>query len=610
MERPEKYYDSKYYMKKEIYTIIPILFIVLIVPLIVQMKIIPLSGDAFEHWRGLKENIDFFSYYKMIWFLIAVACTTLILVLNGYRDGFIYLKSKIYMPIVFYVACIIISTILSNNKKIALYGFTDRYEGMFVLIGYIIVMVSVISLVETESQIRLIIITLFISAAVISTIGIFQYIGYDLFQTELGKWIIVPSTYRHIRDSLKFTLGESILYSTLYHSNYVGSYMAMLFPLSFTILMLTRTKKIRVLMFFVTALMFAAWFGSNSRAGMVGGAFAFLILLLMIRKFIVRNWKYFLSGAIIFIILFFGLNATSNGRLFNQIGKLITNAVGFFQAEEVETKKAKNMTLKDVQVNGKNAKIETTKEILNIQLDGDKIKFTDNQNKNIEIKQESENGNILLLDNKYKDYNIKFGKYQEYRILQCKKDNFTLNFAIMNGEFKLLNGKGQPIDIKPIERIGFEGKESLGSARGYIWSRTFPLIFEKPLFGYGPDTFVIYFPQNDFMGKYNNYEGRMWELVDKPHNLYLQIAVSTGIPSLLAFLTIVFMYFISSVKVFFNNEYKESTAIIGVGIFAAIMGYLGAGLFNDSVVSVAPIFWVLFGLGLNINLKLLNSKRC
>ncbi|HHX61128.1 MAG TPA: hypothetical protein GX707_10515 [Epulopiscium sp.] len=39
---------------------------------------------------------------------------------------------------------------------------------------------------------------------------------------------------------------------------------------------------------------------------------------------------------------------------------------------------------------------------------------------------------------------------------------------------------------------------------------------------------------------------------------------------------------------------------MSIGIFAAICGYLIAGLFNDSVVSVAPVFWILWGLGIGL----------
>ena len=44
-------------------------------------------------------------------------------------------------------------------------------------------------------------------------------------------------------------------------------------------------------------------------------------------------------------------------------------------------------------------------------------------------------------------------------------------------------------------------------------------------------------------------------------------------------------------------------------MFAAVVGYLGAGIFNDSVVSVAPIFWILLGCGIAVNYLIQKEKK-
>ena len=70
------------------------------------------------------------------------------------------------------------------------------------------------------------------------------------------------------------------------------------------------------------------------------------------------------------------------------------------------------------------------------------------------------------------------------------------------------------------EHIGFEGKEELGSSRGYIWSRTLPLLGNCLFTGFGPDTFTYNFPQNDVLAKYYSYEQfneGFYVTVDKPH---------------------------------------------------------------------------------------------
>lgn len=64
------------------------------------------------------------------------------------------------------------------------------------------------------------------------------------------------------------------------------------------------------------------------------------------------------------------------------------------------------------------------------------------------------------------------------------------------------------------------------------------------------------------------------------------------------------MYIISSLRLYSRNHAKDFTTQAGIMIFAAVCGYLIAAFFNDSVVSVAPVFWVLLGTGFSINHRL------
>ena len=72
-----------------------------------------------------------------------------------------------------------------------------------------------------------------------------------------------------------------------------------------------------------------------------------------------------------------------------------------------------------------------------------------------------------------------------------------------------------------------KGKELIGSMRGYIWSRTIPILPHYLVLGAGPDCFLYEFPQDDVLGKLYAY-GTGSIVVDKPHNLYLQIFVNEG----------------------------------------------------------------------------------
>lgn len=154
------------------------------------------------------------------------------------------------------------------------------------------------------------------------------------------------------------------------------------------------------------------------------------------------------------------------------------------------------------------------------------------------------------------------------------------------------------------ESIGFEGKEKLGSSRGYIWSRTLPLLKNCLITGYGPDTYTYNFPQNDFLAKYYSYQDfgeGFYITVDKPHNLYIQIMFSSGLIALIAFLAIVLIYLVDCFRLYALKKEYRPEQIMGAAVMLGIVGYLAAGLFNDSVVHVAPIFWILLGTGAALN---------
>ena len=119
------------------------------------------------------------------------------------------------------------------------------------------------------------------------------------------------------------------------------------------------------------------------------------------------------------------------------------------------------------------------------------------------------------------------------------------------------------------------------------------------LLGYGPDHFVFHFPQEDIANKFNYLPDN--QIVDKPHNMYLQTAVNTGMISLLALLVFFGIYFFSSLKLLFKRDTYQFLDYAALGIFAGFCGYCVTGIINDQVVSVGALFWILLGVGIGTN---------
>ena len=137
-----------------------------------------------------------------------------------------------------------------------------------------------------------------------------------------------------------------------------------------------------------------------------------------------------------------------------------------------------------------------------------------------------------------------------------------------------------------------EGYEKAGANRIYIWLRTIDLIKESPWVGYGLENL-----ESVFVEKYSDEMIEMYGkvyLVDRAHNEYLHIAVSSGIPALIAYLIFIFL----CLKKGFELAKKDSRYL---PYLTAVSAYLVQAFFNISVVSVAYIFWIFLGVITNEN---------
>jgi hypothetical protein len=587
------------------YSTIPLAFLVSIIPLIVYGKMVTFTGDYFKYWNGTSQGLDFFSYYKSIWIFVATGASLIVFAAKLFSKNMQIYKTKLYIPIAIYSGLVILSTVFSNFNQIAVWGYPERYEGMLVILSYMVILFLTMNLVNNESSIKAILIALICSALIIGTIGILQYFGHDFYKSLTGKKLILPASLQNMASTLKFQFGPKIIYASLYHYNYVGSYMAILFPLTFTMFLLIKNKVYKILMAIVTILMFLNLILCHSRAGIIGGAVAMIVLIIMMRKFFIKNWKASIGAVLIAVVAIVGFNIYSKGALGNRIGSL------FRDAEDLTSSNGTTVaTLKDVTIQNDTVNIVYSNQTLKVKGASNNITFEDASGKELKTNVNKTTGQVTLMDNNYKGYQItetdNSTATDKRYIVQVNKDAIKLQFWLYDGKFSFINYKGEVVDLKPIEKWGFEGKEKLGSERGYIWSRSIPLLKHAMILGYGPDTFAAVFPQDDYIGKIVAY-GTDNMLVDKAHNLYLENAINIGVLGLIAFLALLIMYIVSCIKLYFKREFDDFYSIVGLAIFTAIMGYLGAGFFNDSVVSVAPVFWVLLGIGISVNQKLKNN---
>ena len=585
---------------------IPIILLLGVVPQIVRLEGVMLSEEVRQI---IHQEVfgDFFSQYKAT----AIIGIIIVMVVLGFL---LFQKSlfkndknlKIYGGLMLvFLALTFISAFISDHKDIAMWGYHDRAEGAIIFLCYACMLFYTVYVFRKVNDYKYILIALTVTVVLNTVIGAYQYIGQDLFMAggALNK-LVVPSKYSHLADSMQTLYTDKKVYGTLFHYNYMGSFVAIIIPLFATLALFMQGYKRKIACGLVAVCGALLLFGSSSRAAIIGISASVLVGIIMFGKVIIRKWKFILPVVAVIIVGIIGIGAVTGGAVFERIPTLINDAIGMFIPSQSDFDYKDELPIRDIVTKDGKTMVTMQKGTLTLSNNNGELKTVDENGK--EVKYDVVDNMGTTADERFKDLQIKLvynegtqdvkGAFLVVNGIDC----FILLIDTQNG-VQLVDGyTNEPLELKDAPYWGFEGKEKLGSARGYIWSRTIPMLKDTMLVGNGPDTYALEFPQYDYMAKWWAY-GTPSMIIDKPHNLYLQIWVGQGGIALLAFLGIILIYLIDCIKLYALKSSYGSGDILGLATMLGIVGYLGAGLFNDSVVSVAPIFWILLGAGIAIN---------
>ncbi|MBM7557984.1 O-antigen ligase family protein [Halanaerobacter jeridensis] len=197
-----------------------------------------------------------------------------------------------YLPLVLFLGLVFISALASPYKNIVIYGKTYRHEGLLAFFVYGILFFSTISIIDTKEKLKKLFKYLFISAVVISIIGLIQYCGYDL---------------------IKFQAKQVRAESTLGNPDFAGSYVSMLFPLSFVLFFYAKTKKELWFLGTVTTIFYAFLVATGTRSAYVALlAFIPLVIYLLYDKLLANKKRLIIIILILSIVTVFLAKINSN----------------------------------------------------------------------------------------------------------------------------------------------------------------------------------------------------------------------------------------------------------------------------------------------------------
>ncbi len=580
--------------------LIPVSIILTIVPLIVHLKVVTLDEDTTKLYGNSlqtdlfsQEKASYLLYFSVLLFIIGIIFFKTIF---QKKDKIVNL---ILMLVGIFWLFILLSAVFSEHKFYAFWGAYDRAEGLITLTCYMILLVYSIYTFRDTNNYEYIAMPILILIVVLSILGAFQYTGHDLINSKIGSFLVTGKSGSKF--ALSFAKGK--LYGTLYHYDYVGSFVAIVLPILVTLSIFEKKIVDKIILSIGSLLSLWLLFGSSSRAGLVGVAFSFIFAVILFGKSMIKKWKPILAGFFSIIILIIGLNALTKGSIFERIPSLLSDASIIF-TDTSNLNYSDSTPIKDIKYVNGHSEVYLKDEVIKIYYENNNFIFKNSNDQNINY---TENARVFTTnDSNFKNISFTFSKTSGSRagflyLTLNGKNIFSFGLG-QDGTIHLVNpSNNQNIDVAHPEVTQFLiGKEKLGSSRGYIWSRSIPLIKDHLILGSGPDTFPFDFPQNDYIGKYYAYDTPNM-FVDKPHNLYLQIALNYGLIALIAFLSIIFIYIFDCIKLYAFKDHYNYPQVLGIANALGIIGYLFAGFFNDSVISVAPIFWIILGVGISIN---------
>ncbi|MDP2400439.1 MAG: O-antigen ligase family protein, partial [Actinomycetota bacterium] len=138
----------------------------------------------------------------------------------------------------------------------------------------------------------------------------------------------------------------------------------------------------------------------------------------------------------------------------------------------------------------------------------------------------------------------------------------------------------------------FEFDQGSAKTRFQIWQAAMDAIRDRPVFGFGADTFRLIFPR--YKPVENVADAGYLSVADNVHNYPLQLAAALGIPGFLLLYGMFGYAAYLSAPLVFKREQNSPVAdrLILAGFWAGCAGYIAHLMFGLSVTGTTVLLWV------------------
>ena len=577
----------------DIILLIPIFFAAAVIPLIVRIIFYNPKLSEYAWFPQETNSMDMFMYYKNQAMILLDAVLVVLFVILLFRKR---LPAKAaFVPLGIYFILILLSAIFSVVPEQTWSGFYGMMESAFALFGYCMICYYVFAVVHTEWQLKAVICMILIGIFLLCAIGVSQFVGHDFYMSDFGKDLIFPQKFAGFKKYLGITFEVGRVYTSLYNPNYVGVYACIVIPFLMVLSFTMQKKRFIPVYLILAAMILACMTGCRSKTATIIVAFVMILTAFYFGK---RHWKKMIPVYIVYIALFAALNVYASTSVFQETIDRFTAGYGSFADYNL-----KSITLNDEDFNLVYNDINLTVQYLCDEQDSWSIHVMEDETEIPAIFTDADNG-FRLDDSRFDELEFIFGADEYVHpgfAVESEGYSFFIYYDTDQSTYLYTNKYGNASKIYASESIDCPLFHVMGglTGRGFIWSKSLPILKNTIILGSGPDTYAFMFPQYDYVSLAQNRPDG--QIITKPHNIYLQIAIQTGVLSLIAFLVFYLWYFVTSIKLYWKRTLTSFAERVGASIFIASICFMFAGLLNDSSIGVSVLFWSLLGLGFVCN---------
>ena len=567
--------------------LLPLILFAILPVLLVRAKILAIAPDASPFWP-MTYHGDANSWWKAVMvcgLALWMAAHATIRFAGGWRPRFPFFALLLLCAALSTLA----SVCLSAYPRTAWLGYTTLYEGALVLLGYLAAIWYAAEMTDTDRERLLVTRVVGMTGLVNAIHGILEGCGWNFWRTRFGSWLMGVDEGR-----LTFTFADTnMAYGTQFQPNHYGMFMAMMCMLALGMLWREKSRIWRCLwaLTFVCGLAAVVFSNSRTAIGVCAVVTAGAAVVCLYRRPGRHDGRQIDTAALRRTAGVVTATAACIVAVFACLGKLDTlgEAAGVLAGRIGKTFSPREKeALESVELSANTIVIHLADRSLALE------------------KRTASRWNARRLDTGDRDeffLREKGGHWSGAEIpgaagtaLHARADGnlvltapgIRLRFFQLGNELFAVDHKGLLHDTLPDSpKVNLGRLERLLGGRGYTWSRALAVVPQHLLFGSGPGTFAMAFPQYDLVGK-QRYLENLDE--DKGHGVWITFLVQLGIAGF-----VLYCLPIAYVSYTVTQRFHGLAPSLAMGMAAFMLG----SITNDSTIGVTAAFCLLAGLALS-----------